>query len=100
MSTEYNHMKRIFDAYWKTGMFMLIGAGIGFAYWRFIGCTSGTCPLTANWHTSTLMGGLIGMLAVPSKKKSASENSGETAENSIENNSSGNGTSEEKAVQG
>ena len=61
-------MKRIIDKYWKTALFTLAGAGIGFAYWRFIGCTSGTCPLTANWHTSTLFGGLIGMLAVPSRK--------------------------------
>ena len=62
-------MKRIIDKYWKTALFTLAGAGIGFAYWRFIGCTSGTCPLTANWHTSTLFGGLIGMLAVPTKKR-------------------------------
>ncbi len=70
-------MKKIFDTYWKTGLFMLVGAGLGFAYWRFVGCTSGTCPLTANWHTSTLMGGLIGMLAVPSRKKTAGNNSSE-----------------------
>ena len=63
-------MNRIVDKYWKTALFTLAGAGIGFAYWRFIGCTSGTCPLTANWHTTTLFGGLIGMLAVRSGKKS------------------------------
>lgn len=69
-------MKRIFEKYWKTGLFMLVGAGLGFAYWRFVGCTSGTCPLTANWHTSTLMGGLIGMLAVSSSKKTSGDDSG------------------------
>ena len=61
-------MKRIFERYWKTGLFTLVGAALGFAYWRFVGCNSGTCPLTANWHTSTLMGGLIGMLATPKAK--------------------------------
>jgi len=66
-------MKRIVNKYWKTALFTLAGAGIGFAYWRFIGCTSGTCPLTANWHTSMLFGGLIGMLAVSSKDKSSKE---------------------------
>jgi hypothetical protein len=74
-------MKRIFDKYWKTALFTVIGAGLGFAYWRFVGCSSGTCPLTANWHTSTLMGGLIGMLATPSRKKTDTGNvSGEATE--------------------
>ena len=62
-------MKALFIKYRKTVLFTLVGAMIGFAYWRFIGCTSGTCPLTANWHTSTLFGGLIGMLAVSSRAK-------------------------------
>ena len=25
----------------------LVGAGIGYSYWTFIGCNSGTCPLTS-----------------------------------------------------
>jgi hypothetical protein len=62
-------MNSIIQKYWKKALFAFVGAGIGFAYWRFIGCTSGSCPLTANWHTSTLFGGLIGILAVPSRKK-------------------------------
>jgi len=79
-------MKRIVDKYWKTALFTLAGAGIGFAYWRFIGCTSGTCPLTSNWYTSTLFGGLIGMLAVPSRKKSSQggENSPDTGQQTLE----------------
>ena len=62
-------MKALFLKYRKTALFTLIGAMIGFAYWRIIGCTSGSCPLTANWHTSTLFGGLIGMLAFSSRAK-------------------------------
>ena len=62
-------MKKIYRKYWKTATFTVLGAGIGFAYWRFIGCTGGSCPLTANWHTSTLIGGLIGMLATPAGRK-------------------------------
>ena len=49
-------------------LFALAGALAGFLYWKFIGCNSGTCPLTSNWHTTTLFGGLIGMLAVPGRK--------------------------------
>lgn len=75
-------MEKIFQKYRKTAIFVVIGAGVGFAYWRFIGCSTGTCPMTASWHTSTLMGGLIGMLVVPSKSKSDENNSdeGKTAE--------------------
>jgi hypothetical protein len=62
-------MRKIINTYWKPALFTLVGAGLGFAYWRFVGCSTGTCPLTANWHTSVLMGGLIGMLAVPARKK-------------------------------
>jgi len=58
-------MGRITQKYWKYAMFTVIGAGVGFAYWKFIGCASGTCPMTSNWHTTTLFGGLIGFLAVP-----------------------------------
>ena len=62
-------MKKLVDRHWKTALFTIAGAALSFAYWRFIGCSSGSCPITANWHTSTLMGGLIGMLAAPGRKK-------------------------------
>ncbi len=65
-------METIFKKHWKTALFMLGGALIGFAYWRFIGCTSGTCPLTSNWHITTLFGGLVGMMVSPANRKSTS----------------------------
>ena len=73
-------MRKIIEKYRKTLLFVVVGAGIGFAYWRIVGCSSGTCAITANWHTSTLMGGLIGMLVVPSKGKSDKSNSDEAAD--------------------
>lgn len=39
---------------------VLVGLLGGYLYWYYIGCTSGTCPIQANWHTSTLYGGLMG----------------------------------------
>lgn len=45
-----------------------LGLIAGFLYWKFIGCTSGTCPLTSNWHTSTLFGGVFGYLIADSIK--------------------------------
>ncbi len=48
----------------------LVGAGLGFAYYYFIGCSSGTCPITSNWKISTLYGALMGLVAFfPTKKK-------------------------------
>lgn len=61
-------MKKISQKYWKHALFTVVGATLGLAYWKFVGCTSGTCPITANWHTSVLFGSLIGMLAVPARK--------------------------------
>jgi hypothetical protein len=36
------------------------GAIGGFMYWRFIGCTSGTCMIKSVWYLSTLYGLLLG----------------------------------------
>lgn len=44
----------------------LIGIAVGllggYLYYYFIGCNSGTCPITSNPWISTLYGGLIGYL--------------------------------------
>ena len=61
---------------------ILIGGIAGFAYWYYIGCTSGTCPIQANWHTSTLYGGLIGYILPNSpNKKKGDKKEEETKEN-------------------
>lgn len=41
---------------------IVVGAAFGFAYYRFIGCASGTCPITGNRFVSTLYGAIIGAL--------------------------------------
>lgn len=50
----------------KKHVLTLIGAGAGFIggflYWKFIGCSSGSCPITGNPFISTLWGGMIGGL--------------------------------------
>jgi hypothetical protein len=40
----------------------LIGALIGFTYWKFIGCSNGTCTIQSVWYNSTLYGALMGYL--------------------------------------
>jgi gas vesicle protein len=39
---------------------VVIGGALGFANYRFIGCKTGACPLSANPWISTLYGMLIG----------------------------------------
>jgi len=38
------------------------GAVAGFLYWRFVGCTSGSCPIKSVWYWSTLWGAAAGYL--------------------------------------
>jgi len=42
--------------------FILAGGIGGFLYWRFVGCTSGTCPIKSVWYFSTLWGMAAGYL--------------------------------------
>lgn len=59
--------------YKKTAKFLLpilIGAVLGYIYYFFIGCNSGTCPITSNPITTTGYGALMGLIwALPSQKE-------------------------------
>ena len=39
-----------------------IGGFLGFLYYRFVGCSTGSCPLTSNPYASTLYGIVLGAL--------------------------------------
>ena len=41
-------------------LLLLPGIVAGYLYWKYVGCLSGTCPLTSNWYSTVLFGGLIG----------------------------------------
>ncbi len=50
---------------------IILGAIGGYAYWYFIGCASGTCPITGNPWISTIYGGFIGSLFVQWRSRRA-----------------------------
>ncbi|MDD2798146.1 MAG: DUF6132 family protein [Bacteroidales bacterium] len=41
---------------------VIIGGVVGYLYYRFIGCSSGTCPITSNKFSSIIYGGFMGYL--------------------------------------
>lgn len=41
---------------------IIIGGVAGFLYWKFVGCVSGTCPITSNKFISVAYGALLGSL--------------------------------------
>ncbi|MFV0390946.1 MAG: DUF6132 family protein [Paludibacteraceae bacterium] len=46
-----------------------LGAIGGYAYYHFIGCSSGSCPITSNPYISVIFGALIGYLFLDMFKK-------------------------------
>ena len=44
----------------------VIGGALGFAYYKFVGCSTGACPLTSNPWISTVYGMVLGALAASS----------------------------------
>ena len=52
--------------FWKQIVTFVVGGIIGFLYYRFVGCASGSCPITSSPYTSTLMGGVMGLFLLNS----------------------------------
>ena len=45
---------------------VVIGGGLGFAFYKFVGCSTDTCPLTSNPIISTIYGVVLGALMATS----------------------------------
>jgi len=41
---------------------VVLGAALGYAYHRVVGCRTGACPITAKWWTATIYGAVMGMM--------------------------------------
>jgi len=55
---QQNGLKRIL----RLSQFIIGGAVLGYSYYRFVGCRTGTCPISSNPFISTLYGALMGFL--------------------------------------
>lgn len=59
----------------KKSKYIIITTGIvlgtvgGFLYWKFIGCNTGTCPITSNPFISSAYGAVMGGLIFSFFKK-------------------------------
>lgn len=54
--------KRIWKKYGFIVSGVVIGALFGFFYWKFVGCSTGSCPITSSPFISTLWGAAMGGL--------------------------------------
>ena len=45
---------------------VVVGGGLGFAYYKFIGCATGACPLTRHPVISSISGAVLGALMATS----------------------------------
>jgi hypothetical protein len=39
---------------------IIVGGVAGYFYWKHIGCSTGSCPITSGWYNSTLYGMFMG----------------------------------------
>lgn len=65
-------MKKVIIKYLPTLAGILLGGIGGYLYWGYVGCESGTCPITSSPINSSIWGMLMGGLlfnAFPKKEE-------------------------------
>ena len=45
---------------------VILGGGLGFGWYKLVGCSTGACPLTSNPVISTILGAVFGALLATS----------------------------------
>lgn len=51
-------IKRVLN--WRTALGVALGIVAGYAYYSYIGCSSGSCAITSSPYMSMLWGGITG----------------------------------------
>jgi hypothetical protein len=60
-----------------TVLVALAAAGVGAAYAHFVGCRTGTCPITSSAWRASLYGASVGVVAAwPARRRSGSAGAG------------------------
>jgi len=62
-------MKEFFKKHLLKIAGILVGGVCGFAYYHFVGCASGTCPITSNPYMTIFYGAFMGYLLFDMFKK-------------------------------
>ena len=61
----------------RSGLLGVAGAVAGAAYAHFVGCRTGTCPITSSVWTASLYGGVVGALVgLPDRRRGRSHAGG------------------------
>ncbi|MFA6129039.1 MAG: hypothetical protein WC699_17205 [Bacteroidales bacterium] len=47
--------------FWTPARAIIIGGILGYLYYHFIGCASGSCAITSNPYLSIISGGFLGL---------------------------------------
>ena len=70
---EEEYEKRVYKKVWMDIAWYCGRNGRGYLYWRYVGCTTGTCPITSSPVNSSIwgaaMGGLLLSSFMPEHKK-------------------------------
>jgi phage shock protein E len=59
---EQKQANKIKSIPWKLVIGLVLGGSAGFLYCYFVGCATGTCPITSNPCVSVLYGAVMGGL--------------------------------------
>ena len=62
-------MTLFFQKYKRDLIGITLGAMAGFLYWKFVGCSNGTCMITSKPINSSLYGALMGFFVAGIFKK-------------------------------
>ncbi len=63
-------MKNFLNTYKLALLGIIIGAIAGYFYWKYVGCLTGTCPITSSPVKMSLFGAAIGGLLFDIFRKS------------------------------
>lgn len=58
LDAKEGYMKKIL----RVGIGIVLGGVLGYLYYRFVGCQSGTCPITSNPVITASYGAFMGLV--------------------------------------